>query len=95
MRQIGVPYRLIRDSTAEIEQSDLPVQIDLLHIDGDHSATSVEFDCCVLFPRLRRGGVACFHDYRPGFAVVEVVDRLCAKWHLAATFGSMKAFVKP
>lgn len=95
MTQIGVAYRLIEKRTAEIEREDLPIEADLIHIDGDHLKTSVETDCRVLFPLLRPGGVVCFHDYRPDFEVMDVVNRLCAGWPIAGTFGSMRSLVKP
>jgi hypothetical protein len=95
MGQIGVPYRLIEQPIADVPPSQLPLRADLAHIDGDHAKASVEADCRAVIPLLRPGGIVCFHDYRPDFAVREVADQMCAGWRVPGTFGSMRAFRKP
>lgn len=63
--------------------------IGLLHIDGDHQEDGVRHDCENWLPRLKSGGVACFHDYaRKGADGVEevfpgiraAVDQYTAGW---------------
>lgn len=55
--------------------------IDLLHIDANHYAPNPEWDCYAWLPKVRKGGVACFHDYDPSWPdVVAAVDKHCAGW---------------
>jgi SAM-dependent methyltransferase len=95
MHEIGVPYRLFEQRSADIPRNELPAGIDLLHVDGDHAKRALETDCEILLPVLRPGGVVCFHDYRPDFPVVEVVDRVCGGWQELGTFGNMRALRRP
>jgi predicted O-methyltransferase YrrM len=49
---------------------------DLIFVDGYHSEEAVEYDVTYALPRLRDGGVICFHDYTiPQYGVRTVVDR--------------------
>jgi predicted O-methyltransferase YrrM len=95
MERIAIPYVLIEQRVADIPRAQLPAAVDLVHIDGDHDGAAVELDCRGLLPLLRPGGIACFHDYRPDFAVPEVVERWCPGWPVAGTFGSMRGLRKP
>jgi SAM-dependent methyltransferase len=95
LREIGTPYKLIERRTVDTNPADLPPQVDLVHVDGDHTKNAVENDCQLLLPLVREGGIACFHDYgRQAFAVTAVVDTLCADWTLIGTFGTVRALRK-
>ena len=55
-----------------------PDKIDLLHIDADHSYEAVKADCEAWLPKMKSGGLACFHDYgvsRTG--VQQAVEEYC------------------
>ena len=60
--------------------------IDLVHIDGDHSASMVDLDCRSWLPKLKSGGLACFHDYRsvdghdPFPGMPDMVDTHTGTW---------------
>lgn len=41
----------------------LQTEIDLLHIDGDHSYAGVLKDCELWLPRVKPGGIVCFDDW--------------------------------
>lgn len=41
----------------------VPSHVDLVFIDGDHSAEAVERDWVMYAPRVRRGGILAGHDY--------------------------------
>jgi SAM-dependent methyltransferase len=93
--EIGTPYKLIEKRTIDANLADFPAQVDLVHVDGDHTKLGVENDCRLLLPLVRAGGIACFHDYgQEAFAVKAVVDDICADWTLVGTYGTMRALRK-
>lgn len=59
--EVGCSFTLHVMKTADYPS--LPAQVDLVHIDGDHSTACVELDCVYLLSRVVSGGYACFHDY--------------------------------
>lgn len=72
-------------------------ELDLVHIDGDHSEGGIAEDCRLWLPKLRSGGLAAFHDYQwnekaeymakfPGLKAV--VDRATEGWVEVWTGGS-------
>lgn len=55
--------------------------LSLVHIDANHMAPGPEEDCIAWLPKLRSGGIACFHDYGSGYPdVTAAVDKHCAGW---------------
>ncbi len=53
----------------------------LVHIDANHYDDNPANDCEAWLPKLKSGGIACFHDYQASFpAVTEAVDKYTAGW---------------
>jgi len=62
--ELGLPLEVIvMDSKDAWQELPIARQIDLLHIDGDHSYEGVLSDCLVYLPLVKVGGYACFDDY--------------------------------
>lgn len=56
-------------------------EIDLIHIDANHYDDNPANDCEAWLPKLRSGGIACFHDYESCFPdVTPAVDKYTAGW---------------
>jgi len=57
---------------------DVPDQIDLVYIDGNHSYSYVKQDIEKWFPKLRIGGLLSGHDYNPTMfpSVIKAVDEI-------------------
>lgn len=58
---------------------------DLIHIDAYHFDNiddgGPSLDCAAWMPKVKSGGVACFHDYNSCFPDVnKAVDKYCAGW---------------
>ena len=99
LNHIGVFYTLHAMKTEHVSDDLLPLVLNLVHIDGDHSARALQIDCARLLPKLARGGIACFHDYgRPSLPDVEqVVDRYTASeeiWQRIGIFGTLRVLRK-
>ena len=74
----------------------LDVDIDLLHIDAHHYEGGVDVDCQVWLPKLKSGGVVCFHDYASTFpAVTEAVDACTEDWEDLGAWDSLAIRRKP
>lgn len=59
--------------------------LDLIHIDAHHFDDTdnggPSLDCASWLPKVKSGGVACFHDYNSCFPDVNIaVDKYCAGW---------------
>lgn len=77
--------------------------IDLIHIDGDHQEDGVQRDCENWLPKLKSGGVACFHDYGrkkpdgedvfPGIRAM--VDQYTAGWQDLGVVNTLAMRRKP
>lgn len=49
-------------TTSEFARKYNTITYDYIYIDGDHSVAGARFDYKTFWPRLRGGGVMCFHD---------------------------------
>jgi predicted O-methyltransferase YrrM len=59
----------------------LRADLSLVHIDANHQAPGPEEDCVAWLPKLKSGGIVCFHDYQSGYPdVTAAVDKHCAGW---------------
>ena len=57
------PWWEIVIGRSEEVHGDIPGEIDVLMIDGDHGHDQVKLDCDLYTPKVRVGGLALFHDY--------------------------------
>jgi predicted O-methyltransferase YrrM len=58
----------------------IPICLDVLFIDGDHSYAAVNSDLATYGPRVKRGGVILLHDYElPGAGVHKAVLEYAAR----------------
>jgi predicted O-methyltransferase YrrM len=73
-------YNLYSVEAAKIVNASLS----FVHIDANHYDEEPAKDCAVWLPKLKSGGIACFHDYQAGhnmFPAVDVaVDKHTAGW---------------
>lgn len=90
-------YNLHIGTTANAPEDWLPKVIDFAFFDGDHTYGHLPIDCARLLPRVRSGGLAAFHDYRPDiYEVIPIVNWECRDWTLFADFGySLHVMRKP
>lgn len=74
----------------------LYVAIDLLHIDAHHYEGGVDIDCRLWLPKLKSGGVVCFHDYASTFpAVTDAVNKYTADYEDLGSWDSLAIRRKP
>ena len=67
--------------TSELAAKSFNDPIDLIHIDANHYDPFITQDCELWLPKVKSGGVACFHDYKSCFEdVTPAVDKYTAGW---------------
>lgn len=71
--------------------------LDMVHIDGDHQLDGVLRDCDLWLPKLKPGGLACFHDYgNDGLPDVKKgVDKSVADWKVVELANTLLCVRKP
>ena len=95
LHQVDIPFTLhhMTSERAFEMQGVLPKMIDLLHIDGDHTAAGVLLDCKMWFKCVVGWGFVCFHDYgRPTLADIKTtVDQQMdtGRWKVVGTFDTL------
>jgi len=87
-----LPTQILGDSKAVGKEWKL--KVDLLFIDGDHSAVGVRGDIESWLQHVKVGGVVIFHDYheKKWGDVEKVVDELLSGYPDIAEVGRIKAF---
>ena len=81
------------DAAAQID-----AEIGLIHIDANHYDWNPALDCDCWLPKLKSGGIACFHDYGEGSsfpAVTAAVDSRTAEWGDLGVFDGLAIRRKP
>lgn len=68
--------------------------VDMVFVDGDHSAKSVERDIQAWLPQVKEGGFMLFHDYNNSvfYAMKPVIDRMMAKHELIMVVDTVAVF---
>lgn len=80
-RRRGTQVLIHRKSSEQVAKELRYMKWDVVHIDANHYAPYPAQDCELWLPKLKVGGVACFHDYGASFdAVTEAVDTYTAGW---------------
>jgi len=71
-------------------------EFSLIHIDADHCGDAPEKDCIAWLPKVKAGGIACFHDYGGNFeAVKPAVDKHTAGWEDLGVWDGLAIRRKP
>lgn len=81
----------IRSTSLDAAQSTLCDRaFDLVFIDADHSYEAVKADIAAWEPKVREGGILCFHDY----GVFPGVTRALNEWGFCGLIGSVAFRIK-
>lgn len=78
MATLGVDMIPTKINTRELKSLNLPEQVDLGHVDGDHTTQGAYEDCGLVWEAIRPGGIMVVDDIKAPL-VKEGVDRWCAE----------------
>jgi predicted O-methyltransferase YrrM len=71
-------------------------EIDLLFVDGNHANDGPSRDCESWLPKVKSGGIACWHDYGGNHVdVAPAVDAHTQGWERLGNFDSLEVRRKP
>jgi predicted O-methyltransferase YrrM len=71
----GIRHVILHMTSVEAAMAVADQSIDMILIDANHTESHPNEDCEAWLPKLKSGGIACFHDYSSGFqAVDDAVD---------------------
>ncbi len=91
----GCEYQIIHSTVAEMPDHAAPYLVDFIHIDDSHDAHDLGIDHIKILPRLRYGGIVCFHDYAPDFQdVVSFVNGISDEYYELGRAGECIALEK-
>ncbi len=90
-RGVASSITTIRKRSDELTAQDLPLPLDLVFIDGDHSYPAVKGDFRTVRGWVKDGGIVAFHDAFFFEAVSRVVGEALAggEWQLAGKVGNL------
>jgi predicted O-methyltransferase YrrM len=72
-------YMLYRESSNDATIFFENESLDFVFIDGLHEFTQTYLDCVNFYPKLKKGGLFCGHDYNTIPAVKKAVDRFASE----------------
>lgn len=91
----GVNAEIIHARSVEAAKR-VPGPIAMVHIDANHYDDNPANDCEAWLPKLKSGGIACFHDVHSSFpAVTAAVDKYTAGWQDLGEFDGLAIRRKP
>jgi predicted O-methyltransferase YrrM len=81
----------IRKRSDELTDADVPTQLSLVFLDGDHSYAAVNWDAKFFAPRVGDDGILAFHDAVEFQGVAKTIGELLATgdWQLAGTVDNL------
>jgi hypothetical protein len=93
-------YFIFQEKSVAASEMFTPEGTDLIHIDAHHHDDVTDggpnLDCIMWLPKLKPGGVACFHDYDSTFHdVKKAVDKYTAGWEDLGAWDSLAIRRKP
>lgn len=96
----GTPNYMLLNMTSVDAAVGWHGHLDMIHIDAHHHDDTDKggptLDCEWWLPKLKIGGVACFHDYYPSWPdVTAAVDKYCAGWENLGDWDSLAIRRKP
>jgi hypothetical protein len=100
LEKFGPPNHLLLNMTSVAAADIWSGAIDMIHIDAHHYDDTDKggptLDCEHWLPKLKSGGVACFHDYDSTFKdVKKAVDLACKGWFNLGNYDSLAIRRKP
>jgi predicted O-methyltransferase YrrM len=84
LKKFGKRVKMIRDQSVNAVRQFEDESFDFIFVDGDHSYDATLADCEAYYPKLKKGGIFCGHDYQTLEDVKRSVDDFRSKHKITA-----------
>lgn len=84
LKQYGKKVQMLREESVYAASTFKDETFDFIFIDGDHSYDATLADCEAYYPKLKKGGFFCGHDYQTLEEVHRAVDFFRTKNNITA-----------
>lgn len=84
LKKFGKRVKMIRDQSFNAVSQFEDESFDFIFVDGDHSYDATLADCEAYYPKLKKGGIFCGHDYQTLPDVKRSVDDFRSKHKITA-----------
>lgn len=94
VKQFDGRYKIMRMKSEDAAGKFGDSTLDFVFIDGDHSYDGCSLDMRLWYPKVKRGGLLCGHDYRDdmNFGVIRAVDEFCSNTGYKVRLGGNKTW---
>lgn len=79
LKQYGKRVKMLREESVNAAGTFKDESVDFIFVDGDHSYDATLADCEAYYPKLKKGGIFCGHDYQTIESVKRSVDEFRTK----------------
>ena len=84
LKQYGKRVKMLREESVNAAGTFKDESVDFIFVDGDHSYDATLADCEAYYPKLKKGGIFCGHDYQTIESVKRSVDEFRTKYKITA-----------
>lgn len=84
LKQYGKRVKMLREGSVAVAGTFKDESVDFIFVDGDHSYDATLADCEAYYPKLKKGGIFCGHDYQTIESVKRSIDDFRTKYKITA-----------
>ena len=84
LERFGERVVMLREESVNAADKFEDESVDFIFVDGDHSYDATLADCIRYYPKLKKGGIFCGHDYQTIEGVRTAVDEYRAKYKITS-----------
>ena len=82
LKQYGKRVKMLREESVNAASKFEDESVDFIFVDGDHSYDATLADCEAYYPKLKKGGIFCGHDYQTLEDVKRSIDDFRTKYKI-------------
>lgn len=84
LKKFGKRVVMLREESVNAADKFEDESVDFIFVDGDHSYDATLSDCMRYYPKLKKGGIFCGHDYQTLEDVKRSIDDFRTKYKITA-----------
>lgn len=84
LKKYGKRVKMLREESVNAADKFDDESVDFIFVDGDHSYDATLADCKAYYPKLKKGGIFCGHDYQTLEDVKRSIDDFRTEYKITA-----------